>query len=155
MNIGERIKALRTNKGLTQEEFAQAVSVVRSHISLVEAGKREPSELMIKSIISAFPDISAQWLRTGEGEPFLATDAEAELGELVRTRLLNRPVDFRRELITALLRFDPDGPEWQVLETIVRTAASALPASDPAPRREGSPDPSALSAEAATPERTD
>lgn len=70
MNIGERIKALRTNKGLTQEEFAQAVSVVRSHISLVEAGKREPSELMIKSIISAFPDISAQWLRTGEGDMY-------------------------------------------------------------------------------------
>ena len=70
MNIGERIKALRTNKELTQEEFAQAVSVVRSHISLVEAGKREPSELMIKSIISAFPDISAQWLRTGEGDMY-------------------------------------------------------------------------------------
>ena len=94
MNIGERIKALRTNKGLTQEEFAQAVSVVRSHISLVEAGKREPSELMIKSIISAFPDISAQWLRTGEGDMFQeASDKDqivAMLGDLELPEITER-----------------------------------------------------------------
>ena len=90
-----------------------------------ESGARGISEAAILSICREF-GVNEIWLRTGEGEPFLATDAEAELGELVRTRLLNRPVDFRRELITALLRFDPDGPEWAVLETIVRTAASAL-----------------------------
>ena len=152
--MNNRIKELRKSLGLTGADFGDKIGITKASVSKLEGGVTNPSEQTIRSICREF-GVNEVWLRTGEGEPFLATDAEAELGELVRTRLLNRPVDFRRELITALLRFDPDGPEWQVLETIVRTAASALPASDPAPRREGSPDPSALSAEAATPERTD
>ena len=152
--MNNRIKELRKSLGLTGADFGDKIGITKASVSKLEGGVTNPSEQTIRSICREF-GVNEVWLRTGEGEPFLATDAETELGELVRTRLLNRPVDFRRELITALLRFDPDGPEWQVLETIVRTAASALPASDPAPRREGSPDPSALSAEAATPERTD
>ena len=116
--------------GLTGAEFGQRIGFAPSTVSRWESGERPTPEAAILSICREFC-VNEVWLRTGEGEPFLATDPEAELGELIRTRLLNRPVDFRRELITALLRFDPDGPEWQVLETIVRTVSAALPA--PAP----------------------
>lgn len=121
---------------MNQSDFGKRIGVTGSAISMWESGDRGIPESAILSICREFC-VNEVWLRTGEGEPFLATDPEAELGELIRTRFLNRPVDFRRELITALLRFDPDGPEWQVLETIVRTVSAALPPAKPSPRGEG------------------
>jgi len=41
--FGERIRQLRTSKGLTQEELAEAVGVSTDFISLIERGERAPS----------------------------------------------------------------------------------------------------------------
>lgn len=126
----DRIKSIRKALGITGAEFAARIGITASSVSTMENGKSNPSEQTIRSICREF-GVNEVWLRTGDGEPFLATDYDAELGDLVRTRLLNRPMDFRRELITALLRFDPDGPEWQVLETIVRSVAESLKTEKP------------------------
>jgi transcriptional regulator with XRE-family HTH domain len=37
--IGQRIRALRTAKGISQEEFAAACGLHRTHMSLLERGK--------------------------------------------------------------------------------------------------------------------
>ena len=37
--IGERIRALRTARGISQEAFADACGVHRTHMSLLERGK--------------------------------------------------------------------------------------------------------------------
>lgn len=44
MNIGEAIKALRIERGLTQEALALDADVATSHLSRIEQGKRKPSE---------------------------------------------------------------------------------------------------------------
>jgi len=41
--FGKRLKQLRAQKGLTQEELAEAVGVSTDFISLVERGQRAPS----------------------------------------------------------------------------------------------------------------
>lgn len=92
-----------------------------------ESGARGISEAAILSICREF-GVNEVWLRTGEGDPFLATDREAELGELVRTRLLHTPPGIQRAVVTALLKFDPNGEEWAIVERIYRAISAELSA---------------------------
>ncbi len=41
--VGERIKELRRDKNLSQEEFAAEVGLSRSYLSLLETAKQDPS----------------------------------------------------------------------------------------------------------------
>ena len=40
--FGERLKALRNNKALTQDELANAIKISKSSINMYERGEREP-----------------------------------------------------------------------------------------------------------------
>ena len=42
-NLGKRIKQIRLNKGLTQEQLANRTSLAKSYISLLETGKKIPA----------------------------------------------------------------------------------------------------------------
>ncbi len=65
-NIGERIKYLRNDLGLTQAQFGKKTSISPSHMSGIENGKENPSKAMVKLIALVF-NVSEQWLLTGEG----------------------------------------------------------------------------------------
>ena len=118
-----RIKLLRKTLGLNQAEFGGRLGVASSTIAGYEGGYREVSEAMIRSICREFA-VSETWLRTGAGEMKADTTREEEMGALLGSLLADRPESFRAALITALLRFDPDGPEWEVLERIYRNIAA-------------------------------
>ena len=111
---------------MNQVDFGARIGVGASAVSLWESGKRAIPESAILSICREF-QVSESWLRTGEGDPFQTVSREAELGALVRSRLVNRPESFQRALITVLLRFDPEGPEWAIIERIYENLAAELP----------------------------
>lgn len=113
-----RIKELRKALGLNQTEFGTRLGIASNTISTYETGVRPVPESIILSIVREF-GCSETWLRTGEGEMFRPLSREAELGRLIRTRLVDRPESFQSELVRTLLRFDPDGPEMHVLEKIL------------------------------------
>ena len=117
-----RIKEIRKSLGLNQADFAAKIGMVPSAISNYEAGTRVPSDAIIKSICREF-GVNETWLRTGAGEMRRSRSREAELGELIRSRLIDRPESFQAALVTTLLRFDPDGPEMEILEKILRQLA--------------------------------
>lgn len=48
------------------------------------------------------------------------------MGRLVKSLMADKPEAFRTRLITALLRFDADGPEWQLLEDIYNSVAADI-----------------------------
>ena len=60
-NIGARIRAVRTEKKITQEQLAEAVGVGTSHISHIETGSGKASLETIIQIINAL-DCSADEL---------------------------------------------------------------------------------------------
>ena len=69
--IGERIKIIRKELGLTQEEFGSQSGVKGNTVTGYERGTRAPSEAIINMICLIFK-VEQTWLRTGEGdEPFL------------------------------------------------------------------------------------
>jgi transcriptional regulator with XRE-family HTH domain len=54
MKFGGNLKNLRNEKGLTQDELAQELSLAKSTISLYETNKREPDHNTTKKIADYF-----------------------------------------------------------------------------------------------------
>lgn len=121
--IKDRIKEVRVAANLTQLEFAEKLSLTRNYIAQVEIGAKEPSDRTIRDICREF-NVSETWLRTGAGEMKAAVSREQEMATYTKN-LLQRPESFRNALITTLLRFDPDGSEWKVLEDIYNGISEA------------------------------
>ena len=53
MNIGEKIKQLRTEKNLTQPQLAEAIGIEQSYLSKLENDKSVPSADIFQAILKA------------------------------------------------------------------------------------------------------
>ena len=67
-SIKERIKRIIISKGLTSSKFADIIGVQRSGISHILSGRNKPGLELLNKILINFPEISGDWLITGEGE---------------------------------------------------------------------------------------
>jgi len=65
--LGQRIKEIRIEQALTQQQFADSICVSRPFISRVEADKEKPSDSLLK-LISATYHVTFDWLKTGKGK---------------------------------------------------------------------------------------
>lgn len=123
MSVGSRIKELRNSLDLTQQKFADRLGIQRGAIANYELERNVPIDAVISLICREF-NVRESWLRDGTGEMLEVKPRAEELGELVRKLLTDRPESFRSRLITSLLRFEPDSPEWQILENIYNSIAA-------------------------------
>lgn len=123
MSVGSRIKELRNSLDLTQQKFADRLGIQRGAIANYELERNVPIDAVISLICREF-NVREAWLREGTGEMLEVKPRAEELGELVRKLLADRPESFRSRLITSLLRFEPDSPEWQILENIYNSIAA-------------------------------
>lgn len=123
MSIASRTSELRKSLGLTQQAFADRLGITRGAVSKYDIDATDPSDAVISLICREF-NVREAWLRDGEGDMLEVKPRAEELGELVRKLLADRPESFRSRLITSLLRFDPDSPEWQILENIYNSIAA-------------------------------
>lgn len=67
LEIGDRIKKIRLDSGLTQEEFGKRIGSARNTIANYESSNRIPGNAVITLICKEF-GINELWLRTGENE---------------------------------------------------------------------------------------
>ena len=67
MTIGERIKAVRKERRMTQSEFGNKISLVASAICQLENDSSTLTERVIKDICREF-GINRDWLLYGNGE---------------------------------------------------------------------------------------
>lgn len=123
MSVASRTKELRKALGLTQQQFADRLHITRGAVSNWDFGRSDPSDSAISLICREF-NVREAWLRDGTGDMLEVKPRAEELGELVRKLLADRPESFRSRLITSLLRFEPDSPEWQILENIYNSIAA-------------------------------
>lgn len=68
--MNERIKKVRQDNKLTQEQFAIKLGVKRNTVATYEMGRSEPSNAALSLICKEF-NVNEHWLRTGEGEPYI------------------------------------------------------------------------------------
>lgn len=66
----ERIKKLRKELNLTQQAFADKLSIKRNTIANYELGRNAPVDSVIALICREFR-VNEEWLRSGKGEMFL------------------------------------------------------------------------------------
>lgn len=64
--MNNRLKVLRKELGLTQQEFADKLKIKRGAIANYEIGRNEPIDAVISLICKEF-NVNEVWLRTGEG----------------------------------------------------------------------------------------
>lgn len=121
--MNTRIKQIRKAAGLTLTEFGAKIGITASSCSTIESGKNNPSNSTIRMICSEF-GVNETWLRSGDGEPYAPASRKDEMGKLVKRLLSDSPDSFRSRLVTALLRFDPNGAEWALLEKIYNSVAA-------------------------------
>lgn len=71
--IGFRIRMVREKEGLSQNDFADRLFVLRPHFSRIESGKENPADSLVKLIALEFR-VSYTWLKAGIG----SMDADEE-----------------------------------------------------------------------------
>ena len=125
MTLGERIKMIRTESGQTARQFAQRLGITAASVSLFENDKNGVSNQTLRAICAEY-GVNEEWLRFGTGDMYAAASREEELGRLVRRLLSSSPSSFQSACITTLLRFDPEGPEWALVEQIYNSLAAEL-----------------------------
>ncbi|MBE6035606.1 MAG: helix-turn-helix transcriptional regulator [Clostridiales bacterium] len=86
MDIRDRIVELRHNKKLKQSEFADAINISPSSVSLWEKGDRRPDIEVIKIICKKF-DVTADYLLglSDIPKPYIISDTDPMLKEIVES----------------------------------------------------------------------
>lgn len=80
MNTNERIKLLRKELGLTQNEFGEKIGLKKSAVSQIENGNTSSNPRIVQLICSAF-NVSEKWLTEGKGDMYTSNE-EAILEKL-------------------------------------------------------------------------
>lgn len=115
--MNERIRLLRKHLGLTANAFGEAIGIVRSAVSNIESGRRQPTNQLITSICREF-NVNETWLRTGEGEMFNEMDREEQIAYYLGD-IFSEPGDtFKKRLVAALAAMDES--EWAAVEAFAR-----------------------------------
>lgn len=111
----DRIKKLRKELDLTQQEFADRIGVKRGGIANYEIGRNEPTDSVISLICREF-NVNETWLRTGNGEMFKELSRAQDIALLTKQLLDEEEDSFKNRLISVLAHLPVEG--WEVLEQI-------------------------------------
>lgn len=115
MTFGERLKELRKENNMTQQEFADKLRIKRPTIANYEADRVEPSSSVIGGICREFK-VNEIWLRTGEGEMHQALTEDEEIAAFAGEVLAAAPEDIRKRLISSIAKWTPE--MWTLAEKI-------------------------------------
>ncbi|MGN9059879.1 helix-turn-helix domain-containing protein [Mediterraneibacter faecis] len=111
--MNERLKQLRKELNLTQQEFADKLGTARNNIAGYETGKRNPSDAAISLICTKY-NVNENWLRTGEGDMFVKLSYSDEIAQFVGQLMTEEDDSFKKRLVSGLAALDETG--WKVLE---------------------------------------
>ena len=64
LSIGSRIRKVRLNHGLKQDEFAEKIGVNRHSLSRIESGKQQPPLDILGALCSVYK-VDANWILNG------------------------------------------------------------------------------------------
>ena len=112
-SISDRISWCVKESGLTKTAFADRINVTQQYVSNLCLGKKIPSDRTIADICREF-DVNEDWLRTGQGDPYVQLSRDEELAQFFGDVMKGEDPDFRRRLLSVMSRLTTD--EWALLE---------------------------------------
>ena len=116
LEIKDRIKKIRKDKGITQTEFGNKIGVKGNTVTNYENGMREPSDAVKKAICREYR-VNIEWLEKGIGEPYKPKTVKEELVDLTDTLLSEESTSFKNRLVSALAKLSEE--QWDLLENII------------------------------------
>lgn len=126
MNMKTRLKQVRKQLGLSQQDFGKALGVSNTAISKLENGENNVTDQMVKLICREF-NVDYIWLTTGKGEMF-ASD-EVEFARLV-DRVMDSEDEFVRGFFKAFASLNVE--QWDLLKDIAsKISKNSINKSDP------------------------
>lgn len=118
--MNERIKHLRNVLNLTQQEFANKISVKRNTVATYEMGRSEPNGAAISLICNTF-NVNEEWLRNGTGKMFLEFSRDEEISRFIGEIQRLDDNEFKKRFISVLSQLGET--EWEVLEEMAKKLA--------------------------------
>ena len=112
----ERIKKIRKELNLTQQEFADKLKVPRNTIAGYEVGKSNPSDAAINNICREFK-VNEEWLRVGTGDIFIEQTRDEQIATFIGSMQYGNADSFKKRFISMLSSLEES--EWEVLEKMV------------------------------------
>ena len=114
MDIGDRIKELRKELKLTQQEFADTINIQRGAVASWEVKRTVPNTPSLSLICREFR-VNRKWLEDGEGEMFNPVSREEEISSFIYPLLYDDGTDefreFKLSLISTIAQMSAD--EWK------------------------------------------
>lgn len=112
--VNERIKEIRKELGLSQEEFANQLYMKRNSIAQLEIGIRNPSERTLKSICNKF-SVSLPYLQDGTGDMFV------DVPDIIIDQLINAyKLDSEwKDILKKILALNPE--EQEIFKNFFKT----------------------------------
>jgi len=112
----DRIRRIRKELNLTQQEFADRIGIERGIVANYEIGRNEPTDAVISLICRGF-DVNEEWLRTGEGDMFIELTRDEKLASFFGSVQFSEDKSFKKRFLFVLAALDES--EWEQLEKTV------------------------------------
>lgn len=110
-----RIRTIRKNAGMTQQQFAERLGISRNTVATYETSSRIPIDAVIVSIRREF-GVREEWLRTGQGDIYKELTPDLELSKWFGQILMEEESSFKRRFLLALTTLKEG--EWTALERL-------------------------------------
>lgn len=108
-----RIRTIRKNAGMTQQQFAERLGISRNTVATYETSPRVPIDAVLVSICREF-GVREEWLRTGQGDIYMELTPDLELSKWFGQILMEEESSFKRRFLLALTTLKEG--EWKALE---------------------------------------
>lgn len=113
--MNERLKKLRKELDLTQQEFADRIGSKRNTIAKYETDTNIPSAAVVSLICREF-NVNEEWLRNGTGEMFISQTRDEQIATFIGEIQLSEDDSFKRRLISVLANLKEE--QWELLAEI-------------------------------------
>lgn len=111
--MADRISKVIRDKEKTKTAFSDRINVSQAFVSQMCSGLKVPSDRTIADICREY-DVNEDWLRTGQGDPYIQLSRDEELAQFFGDVMKGEDPDFRRRLLSVMSRLTTD--EWALLE---------------------------------------
>ena len=90
--INQRIKLVRSELQISQNEFSKKIFISQSSLGEIETGTRNVNDRIIQLICSEF-NVNKNWIKTGQGNMFDVEKPDIKLDHLIEIyKQLNKPL---------------------------------------------------------------